>query len=297
MNVFFRAVTSPLSVLLWAVAYAADTITDLAGTLTTQGYPNGFTQGSSWRFRASSATKYDLYFEDIDIDGNCDSYITVYDDQGIGLPVKLLCDSDSGHRMTVYTSKITVSVVRAYSGSPPGKRGVKMHYSVNDAEPTTISTTTTEVTTDENGNTPEPTEPPSTISTSTHSQGTNAQGYPTPPPMPGQDPSAFPLPDPSVDAACGNTFNEPIISNFDYKQQDKFVRGLVDEFNPDQTSNFVVNGEVAVPNSFPWQVTIGDRARSYCGGTIITDQFVVTAAHCGVLVFLGTYSSDMITGR
>ena len=44
-------------------------------------------------------------------------------------------------------------------------------------------------TTDEDGNTAEPTDPPSTISTSTHSQGTNAQGYPTPPPMPGQDPS------------------------------------------------------------------------------------------------------------
>ena len=43
--------------------------------------------------------------------------------------------------MTVYTSKITVSVVRAYSGSPPGKRGVKFHYSVNDADTTTVSTT------------------------------------------------------------------------------------------------------------------------------------------------------------
>ena len=197
--------------------------------------------------------------------------------------------------MTVYTSKITVSAVRAYSGSPPGKRGIKFHYSVNDASTTTVSTISTEGTTDD-GNTIEPTESSSTISTSTHSQGTNAQGYPTPPPSPGQDPSAFPLPDPSVDARCGITFNEPIISNFDYKQQDKFVRGLTDEFNPDQ-SNFVVNGEVAVPNSFPWQVTVGDKLRSYCGGTIITDQFVVTAAHCGVLVFIGTYSSDMITGK
>ena len=46
--------------------------------------------------------------------------------------------------MTVYTSKITVSVVRAYSGSPPGKRGVKFHYSVNDAGTTTVSSTSGE---------------------------------------------------------------------------------------------------------------------------------------------------------
>ena len=113
--------------------------------------------------------------------------------------------------MTVYTSKITVSVVRAYSGSPPGKRGVKFHYSVNDADTTTVSSTSGKgvqfistlfsievvlfslnivtTTTDEDGNTAEPTDPSSTISTSTHAQGTNAQGYPTPPPMPGQDPS------------------------------------------------------------------------------------------------------------
>ena len=49
--------------------------------------------------------------------------------------------------------------------------------------------------------------------------------------------------------------------------------------------------------SFPWQVTVGDRMRSYCGGTIINEEFVVTAAHCGVLVFIGSYSSDFITGE
>ena len=74
------------------------------------------------------------------------------------------------------------------------------------------------------------------------------------------------------------------------------MRGLVDSFEPESV-DYVVNGEVAVPNSFPWQVTVGDRLRSYCGGTIVTDQVVVTAAHCGVLVFIGSYSSDFITGE
>ena len=60
---------------------------------------------------------------------------------------------------------------------------------LSGSETLNIATTTT----DEDGNTAEPTDPPSTISTSTHSQGTNAQGYPTPPPMPGQDPSVWDL--------------------------------------------------------------------------------------------------------
>ena len=59
---------------LVAAVCASISVTDFAGTCVTQNYPNGFTKGDSWRFRTSGATKYDLYFEDIDIDGNCDRY-------------------------------------------------------------------------------------------------------------------------------------------------------------------------------------------------------------------------------
>lgn len=55
--------------------------------------------------------------------------------------------------------------------------------------------------------------------------------------------------------------------------------------SPDST-NFlqrIVGGDVAVPNSWPWQVllVISSRRSSFiCGGTLIDNQWVLTAAHC-----------------
>ncbi|XP_053548707.1 chymotrypsinogen A-like [Bombina bombina] len=46
----------------------------------------------------------------------------------------------------------------------------------------------------------------------------------------------------------------------------------------------IVNGEAAVPGSWPWQVSLQDRTGwHYCGGSLINSGWVVTAAHCGVL--------------
>ncbi|XP_063802244.1 chymotrypsinogen B-like isoform X1 [Pseudophryne corroboree] len=45
----------------------------------------------------------------------------------------------------------------------------------------------------------------------------------------------------------------------------------------------IVNGEEAVPGSWPWQVSLQDRTGwHYCGGSLISSTWVVTAAHCGV---------------
>lgn len=44
----------------------------------------------------------------------------------------------------------------------------------------------------------------------------------------------------------------------------------------------VMNGDNAAPNSWPWQVSlrVGPKANHICGGTLVTPDWVVTAAHC-----------------
>ncbi|XP_068117605.1 chymotrypsin A-like [Hyperolius riggenbachi] len=45
----------------------------------------------------------------------------------------------------------------------------------------------------------------------------------------------------------------------------------------------IVNGEEAVPGSWPWQVSLQDNGWHFCGGSLINSNWVVTAAHCGVI--------------
>ncbi|XP_020819346.1 chymotrypsinogen A-like [Phascolarctos cinereus] len=51
----------------------------------------------------------------------------------------------------------------------------------------------------------------------------------------------------------------------------------------------IVNGENAIPGSWPWQVSIQDKTGyHFCGGSIIDQYWVVTAAHCDV------WQSDLV---
>ncbi|KAB5565768.1 hypothetical protein PHYPO_G00245290 [Pangasianodon hypophthalmus] len=56
----------------------------------------------------------------------------------------------------------------------------------------------------------------------------------------------------------------------------------------------IVNGEEAVPHSWPWQVSLQDSTGfHFCGGSLVNQYWVVTAGHCNVrtshLVILGEH--------
>uniref|UniRef100_A0AAZ3Q082 chymotrypsin n=1 Tax=Oncorhynchus tshawytscha TaxID=74940 RepID=A0AAZ3Q082_ONCTS len=48
----------------------------------------------------------------------------------------------------------------------------------------------------------------------------------------------------------------------------------------------IVNGEEAVPHSWPWQVSLQQTSGfHFCGGSLINENWVVTAAHCNVATY------------
>lgn len=75
-------------------------------------------------------------------------------------------------------------------------------------------------------------------------------------------------------------------------------------FNCSKTVDLIVGGEAAKPKEFPHQALLGwpdvDKPQEYdfrCGGSLISEYFVLTAAHCfkesyPVVVRLGEYNLD-----
>ena len=50
----------------------------------------------------------------------------------------------------------------------------------------------------------------------------------------------------------------------------------------EEITNRIINGQEASPNEYPWQVALV-RAGGHspiCGGSIISDRHILTAAHC-----------------
>eukprot|EP00058_Branchiostoma_floridae_P017801 XP_002603290.1 hypothetical protein BRAFLDRAFT_261914 [Branchiostoma floridae] len=58
----------------------------------------------------------------------------------------------------------------------------------------------------------------------------------------------------------------------------------------DQAEGRIVNGDDATPHSWPWQVSLQTSTGwHYCGGSIVNENWVITAAHCDP-----TISSDYV---
>uniref|UniRef100_A0A9L0SQI8 Coagulation factor IX n=1 Tax=Equus caballus TaxID=9796 RepID=A0A9L0SQI8_HORSE len=71
---------------------------------------------------------------------------------------------------------------------------------------------------------------------------------------------------------------ETIFSNMNYENstEAETIWDNITEFD----LNRVVGGENAKPGQFPWQVLLHGKIAAFCGGSIINEKWVVTAAHC-----------------
>ena len=49
---------------------------------------------------------------------------------------------------------------------------------------------------------------------------------------------------------------------------------------PVESNYKIVGGREAIPYSWPWMVSLRVNGTHQCGGAIIDDQWVITAAHC-----------------
>ncbi|XP_036126965.1 coagulation factor IX isoform X2 [Molossus molossus] len=99
--------------------------------------------------------------------------------------------------------------------------------------------------------------------------------------------------EPAVPFPCGKvsislnsqklTRAETIFSNMDYEnstEDETLVDNVTQNTQPFNDFTRVVGGKNAKPGQFPWQVLLNGKIDAFCGGSIINEKWVVTAAHC-----------------
>lgn len=73
---------------------------------------------------------------------------------------------------------------------------------------------------------------------------------------------------------CGIGRNYPI--NYNAEGDDEEARQRIDGEHPLR----VVNGWPADKNEWPWIAALLNNGRQFCGGSLISDRHILTAAHC-----------------
>ena len=51
----------------------------------------------------------------------------------------------------------------------------------------------------------------------------------------------------------------------------------------DQVGPYIIDGDLARPGAWPWQVSLFYGGVFQCGGSILNSKWILTAAHCGQL--------------
>uniref|UniRef100_A0A2K6FY03 Coagulation factor IX n=1 Tax=Propithecus coquereli TaxID=379532 RepID=A0A2K6FY03_PROCO len=93
----------------------------------------------------------------------------------------------------------------------------------------------------------------------------------------------FPCGRVSVSHASTLTRAETIFSNMDYENStevETILDNVTESTHSPQDFTRVVGGENAKPGQFPWQVILNGKIDAFCGGSIVNEKWVVTAAHC-----------------
>ncbi|XP_039283257.1 chymotrypsin BII isoform X2 [Nilaparvata lugens] len=75
-------------------------------------------------------------------------------------------------------------------------------------------------------------------------------------------------------------YPEPVYNSFYYKSTKLRMRDNEISVDRTQAERRIVSGTDANVHEFPWTAAIGVNHKFFCGGALISDLFVLTAAHC-----------------